>query len=163
ILPQAVSGFETPVIDKNVTESIEVAVLTRSSSQPTSTYEAAASLSEFELTKILIDKIRLEMIVTKIETPPLDQTEGRKEGNRVKMLSPLKIQEEPSHTVEDSDMQQDQEFVTGDNDEQPTDKEVTKADWFKKPERPLTPDPDWSKRRQVDFRPPQTWISQVAW
>ncbi|GJX20741.1 hypothetical protein Tco_0223418 [Tanacetum coccineum] len=31
-----------------------------------------------------------------------------------------------------------------------------------KPERPPTPDPDWSKRRQVDFRPPQTWISQVA-
>ncbi|GJU21248.1 hypothetical protein Tco_1154590 [Tanacetum coccineum] len=36
------------------------------------------------------------------------------------------------------------------------------TDWFKKPERPPTPDPDWSKRRQVDFRPPQTWISQVA-
>ncbi|GKB24497.1 hypothetical protein Tco_0863898 [Tanacetum coccineum] len=70
--------------------------------------------------------------------------------------------EEPSHTVEDSSMQQDQEFVTGDNDEQSADKVVTKADWFKKPERPPTPDPDWSKRRQVDFRPPQTWISQVA-
>ncbi|GKA53343.1 hypothetical protein Tco_0746658 [Tanacetum coccineum] len=41
--------------------------------------------------------------------------------------------EEPSHTVEDSRMQQDQEFVTGDNDEQSADKEVTKADWFKKP------------------------------
>ncbi|GJZ55354.1 hypothetical protein Tco_0610547 [Tanacetum coccineum] len=36
--------------------------------------------------------------------------------------------EEPSHTVEDSGMQQDQKFVTGDNDEQPADKEVTKAD-----------------------------------
>ncbi|GJX31138.1 hypothetical protein Tco_0240993 [Tanacetum coccineum] len=42
--------------------------------------------------------------------------------------------EEPSHTVEDSGMQQDQEFVTRENDEQPADKEVTKADWFKKPE-----------------------------
>ncbi|GKA15053.1 ATP-dependent DNA helicase PIF1-like protein [Tanacetum coccineum] len=59
-------------------------------------------------------------------------------------------------------MQQDQEFVTGDNDEQPADKEVTKAYWFKKPERPPTPDPDWSKRQHVNFRPPQTWISQVA-
>ncbi|GKB02786.1 hypothetical protein Tco_0830875, partial [Tanacetum coccineum] len=56
-----------------------------------------------------------------------------------------------SHTVEDSGMQQDQEFVTKDNDEQPTNKEVTKAEWFKKPERPPTPDPDWSKRQQVDF------------
>ncbi|GJR00536.1 hypothetical protein Tco_0523520 [Tanacetum coccineum] len=44
--------------------------------------------------------------------------------------------EEPSHTVEDSGMQQNQEFVTGDNNEQPADNEVTKADWFKKPERP---------------------------
>ncbi|GKF68354.1 hypothetical protein Tco_0198033 [Tanacetum coccineum] len=70
--------------------------------------------------------------------------------------------EEPSHTVKDSGMQQDQEFVTGNNDEQPANNEVTKANWFKKLERPPTPDPDWSKRRQVDFRPPQTWISQVA-
>ncbi|GJZ70465.1 hypothetical protein Tco_0634015 [Tanacetum coccineum] len=70
--------------------------------------------------------------------------------------------EEPSHTVEDSGMKQDQKFITGDNDEQPVDKEVTKANWFKKPKRPLTPDPDWSKRQQVNFRPPQTWICQVA-
>nr|GEY81087.1 hypothetical protein [Tanacetum cinerariifolium] len=47
ILPQA----------KNVTKSLEAIVLARSSSQPKSTYEAAASLSEFELTKILIDKM----------------------------------------------------------------------------------------------------------
>ncbi|GKE75469.1 hypothetical protein Tco_1537510, partial [Tanacetum coccineum] len=57
ILPQAVSDFTTPVIEKSVTESVEAAVLTRSSSYLTSTYEATASLSEFELTKILIDKI----------------------------------------------------------------------------------------------------------
>nr|GFA03393.1 hypothetical protein [Tanacetum cinerariifolium] len=50
--------------------------------------------------------------------------------------------EEPSHNVKDSGKQQDQDFVMGHNDEQPTDKEVTKADWFKKPERPLTLDPD---------------------
>ncbi|GJW73335.1 hypothetical protein Tco_0132705 [Tanacetum coccineum] len=57
ILPQAVSDFATHVIEKNVTESLEIAVLARSSSQPTSTYEAASSLSKFELTKILIDKM----------------------------------------------------------------------------------------------------------
>ncbi|GKG30240.1 hypothetical protein Tco_0420138, partial [Tanacetum coccineum] len=49
--------FATHVIEKNVTESLEIAVLARSSSQPTSTYEAASSLSRFELTKILIDKM----------------------------------------------------------------------------------------------------------
>nr|GEW72064.1 hypothetical protein [Tanacetum cinerariifolium] len=42
---------------KNVTESLEAAVLTRSSSQPQSSYEVVATLSEFELTKILIDKM----------------------------------------------------------------------------------------------------------
>ncbi|GJX68953.1 hypothetical protein Tco_0304680 [Tanacetum coccineum] len=45
ILPQAVSDFATLVIEKNITESLEAAVLARSSSQPKSTYEAAASLS----------------------------------------------------------------------------------------------------------------------
>ncbi|GJX68803.1 hypothetical protein Tco_0304530 [Tanacetum coccineum] len=57
ILPQAVSDFATPVIEKNVTKSLEAAVLARSSSQPKSTYAVAASLSEFELTKILVDKM----------------------------------------------------------------------------------------------------------
>ncbi|GKB11174.1 retrovirus-related pol polyprotein from transposon TNT 1-94 [Tanacetum coccineum] len=57
ILPKVVSDFATPVIERNVTESLEAAVLAKSSSQPKSTYEAAASLSEFELTKILMDNM----------------------------------------------------------------------------------------------------------
>ncbi|GJZ69264.1 retrovirus-related pol polyprotein from transposon TNT 1-94 [Tanacetum coccineum] len=40
-----------------VTESLENVVLAKSSSQPQSTYEAAMSLTEFELKKILLDKI----------------------------------------------------------------------------------------------------------
>nr|GEU59479.1 hypothetical protein [Tanacetum cinerariifolium] len=42
--------------------------------------------------------------------------------------------EEQSHTVDDSGVQQDQEFNTGNNDEQPADKEVSKEDWLKRPE-----------------------------
>nr|GEV13926.1 ribonuclease H-like domain-containing protein [Tanacetum cinerariifolium] len=38
--------------------------------------------------------------------------------------------EEPSHIIEDSGMQQDQEFISGEIDKQPADKEVTKADCF---------------------------------
>ncbi|GJY50635.1 hypothetical protein Tco_0441482 [Tanacetum coccineum] len=57
ILPQAVSDFATLVIEKNITESSEAAILARPSSQLKSTYEAAASLFEFELTKILLDKM----------------------------------------------------------------------------------------------------------
>ncbi|GJR15407.1 hypothetical protein Tco_0798059 [Tanacetum coccineum] len=52
-----VSDFSNPVIEKNITKSLEVAILTGSSSQLKSTYKEAASLSKFELTKILLDKI----------------------------------------------------------------------------------------------------------
>ncbi|GJZ96018.1 retrovirus-related pol polyprotein from transposon TNT 1-94, partial [Tanacetum coccineum] len=57
ILPQVVLEFSTPVIERNITESLEDVVLEKSSSQPKSTYEAAALLFEFELTKILMDKM----------------------------------------------------------------------------------------------------------
>ncbi|GJT15976.1 hypothetical protein Tco_0874682 [Tanacetum coccineum] len=70
--------------------------------------------------------------------------------------------EEPSHTVDDSGVRQNQEFDTGSNDEQPDDEASSKVDWFKKPERPSTLDLDWNKRQHVDFRPSQTWISDIA-
>nr|GEU60544.1 hypothetical protein [Tanacetum cinerariifolium] len=89
--PVQISAFANLVIERNVIESLEAVVLARPSSQPMSMYEAAVSLFEFELTKILLDKIE---------------------------------EKEPSYTDEDSGMQQDQEFVTRDNDVQPADKET---------------------------------------
>ncbi|GKC03676.1 hypothetical protein Tco_0995286 [Tanacetum coccineum] len=86
----------------------QAAVLARSSSQPKSTYEATASLSKFELIKILLDKMEESkshlradykkklydalMTEKKIETPPLDHIEGRKEGNQAKKLNHPEIQ-----------------------------------------------------------------------
>nr|GEU68924.1 hypothetical protein [Tanacetum cinerariifolium] len=46
-----------PKIEKYVTESLEAGVLVRSTNQPQTSYAVAASLSEFKLKKILIDKI----------------------------------------------------------------------------------------------------------
>ncbi|GKA86646.1 hypothetical protein Tco_0808357, partial [Tanacetum coccineum] len=57
ILPKEVSNFAPPVIRSMVTELLEHAALAKESSQPQSTYEAAASLIKFELKKILIDKM----------------------------------------------------------------------------------------------------------
>ncbi|GJZ50235.1 hypothetical protein Tco_0604425 [Tanacetum coccineum] len=57
ILPKEVSDFATLVIQSIIIESLENVVLAKSSSQPKSAYEAAASLTEFELKKILLDKI----------------------------------------------------------------------------------------------------------
>ncbi|GJT26363.1 hypothetical protein Tco_0906638 [Tanacetum coccineum] len=57
ILSKEVSDFATPVIQSTINELLENVVLAKSSSQPKSTYEAAALLTEFEFKKILLDKI----------------------------------------------------------------------------------------------------------
>nr|GEU56810.1 hypothetical protein [Tanacetum cinerariifolium] len=212
------SDFATPVIEKNVTESLEAAVLARSSSQPKSTYKVAATLSKFELIKILMDKMEknksydkadykrelYDAIVKSYQTDKdLFNTYGevftlkKSRDNRDKDQDPFagsdgetkrrksskeavsSIDSRPkkkkslstskdashykhkpsrksvhakelSHTVNDSGVQHDQEFYTGNNDKQPADKEVSKADWFEKPERPPTLDFDWNKRKHVD-------------
>ncbi|GKE17013.1 hypothetical protein Tco_1424590 [Tanacetum coccineum] len=56
-MPKEVSNFAPPVIKSMVTELLKHAVLGKESSQPQSIYEAAALLTEFELKKILIDKM----------------------------------------------------------------------------------------------------------
>ncbi|GKC93538.1 hypothetical protein Tco_1158980 [Tanacetum coccineum] len=58
ILPKKIADFATPLIESTVADSHERVVLAKSSSQPKSRYEAAASLSEFELKKILLDKMQ---------------------------------------------------------------------------------------------------------
>ncbi|GKB82659.1 hypothetical protein Tco_0949554, partial [Tanacetum coccineum] len=222
ILPKAVSDFATSVIEQNVTESLEAVVLAKSSSQPKSTYEAAASLSEYELTKILLDKIeeskshlradykrklydalvesyntdkdlfntysevftlkRSRYNKDKDQDPSAGSDRGTKIRKSSKDVKPSRDTtfkdskstssskgtsrsqhkssgksahaEEPSNTVDDSRVQQNQEFDTINNDEQPDDETISKDDWYN--------DPDWNKRQQVDFRPSQTWISNMS-
>ncbi|GJT03634.1 hypothetical protein Tco_0838096 [Tanacetum coccineum] len=196
VLSQAISDFATPVIEKNVTESLEANVLAKPSSQLKSTYEAATSLFEFELRKILMDKMKknksyervdykrklYDALVKSYETEKdLFDTYGEvfmlkrsrddkdkdqdpsarsdrgtkkrklsKEGessrdsrSKEKKSSSTSKEtsysqhkssgksahaEEPSHIVDDSRMQHNQEFDTGYNDEQPTDKATSKVD-----------------------------------
>ncbi|GJX81380.1 hypothetical protein Tco_0330861 [Tanacetum coccineum] len=207
-LPQAVLNFATPVIERNVIESLEANVLAKSSSQPKSTYAAAGSLSEFELTKILIDKMEEHKSYVRADykrelydalsrdDKDKDQdpsagsdrgTKRRKTSKDVESSMDPKSKEskssssskgascsqhkssgksahaeEPSHTVDDSGVRQNQEFDSSNNDEQPDDEAAPKVYWYKKPERPLTFDHDCNKRQHVEFRAPQTWISDVA-
>nr|GEY29981.1 hypothetical protein [Tanacetum cinerariifolium] len=58
ILPEEVSNFASLVIDKMIAESLNQVNLAKASSQRQSTYVAAATLTEFKLKKILIDKIK---------------------------------------------------------------------------------------------------------
>ncbi|GKA68215.1 hypothetical protein Tco_0768132 [Tanacetum coccineum] len=57
ILPKEVSNFAPLVIKSMITESLEHVFLAKESSQPQFIYEAATSLTKFELKKILIDKM----------------------------------------------------------------------------------------------------------
>ncbi|GJR18111.1 hypothetical protein Tco_0966638 [Tanacetum coccineum] len=52
-----VSNFALPVIEALIKESHDEVTLAKVSSQPHSTYKAASTLTEFELKKILLDKI----------------------------------------------------------------------------------------------------------
>nr|GEX38422.1 hypothetical protein [Tanacetum cinerariifolium] len=138
----------------------------------TSTYEAVASLVEYELTKILLDKMEeskshlradykreLYDVLVKSYNSDKDlfETYGEeaesqndprsKEGkssssskdtsrSHHKSSGKSAHAEEPSHTIDDSKVQKNQEFDMGNNDEQPND--------------------------EVNFRPPQTWISVTS-
>nr|GEU86348.1 hypothetical protein [Tanacetum cinerariifolium] len=132
-----------------------------SSSQPKSTYEAAASLFEFKLTKILLDKIKeskshlttdykKKLYDALVESYNTDKdlfntydkvfTLKRSQDDRDKDRDPSSTldrgtktrklrkesahAEEPSHTVNNSGVQHDQEFDMGKNEEQPVDKEL---------------------------------------
>ncbi|GKA59172.1 hypothetical protein Tco_0758485 [Tanacetum coccineum] len=57
ILPKEVSNFVPPVIEELIKESRDEVTLAKVSSQPHSTFEAASTLTEFELKKILFDKM----------------------------------------------------------------------------------------------------------
>ncbi|GJX04507.1 hypothetical protein Tco_0190423 [Tanacetum coccineum] len=68
ILPHEVSNFAPPVIEKLIKESRDEVTLAKVSSQPYSTYEAASTLTEFELKKILLDKMeKSESYLTALE------------------------------------------------------------------------------------------------
>ncbi|GJS99497.1 hypothetical protein Tco_0820667 [Tanacetum coccineum] len=137
ILPKEISDFATLVIQSSITESLENVVLAKSSSQPQSTYEAATSLIEFELKKILLDKMH-------------------------KDAEPSKGSKSKESKFSSSKGTKSQSKSSGNTDDQPNVEAASKDDHFKKPKRPLTLDLDWNATKTIDFRPPQTWISKIA-
>ncbi|GJS48418.1 hypothetical protein Tco_0598539 [Tanacetum coccineum] len=95
----------------------------------------------------------------KDEDPPAGPDQGLKKKKTSKDSDQA---EEPVFETVDTEMPKDQGDDMGNTKDQPNVEAASKHDWFKKPERPLTPDLDWNTGKQIDFRPPQTWISQIA-
>ncbi|GJU86173.1 hypothetical protein Tco_1293719 [Tanacetum coccineum] len=156
ILPQEVSNFAPPVIEKLIKESCNEVTLAKVSSQPQSTYEDASTLTEFKLKKILLDKIEknkdkdedpsarsdrgLKKRKTNKDAEPTigpkkkDSTSGSSKGTKSQPKSTRKsIQsEEPVFEVANLDMPQDQAGNLGDNKDEPRDETASRRDWFKK-------------------------------
>ncbi|GJT55012.1 hypothetical protein Tco_0990066 [Tanacetum coccineum] len=178
ILPKEVSNFAPPEIQRMVTKSFEEAVLAKEFSQPQSSYEAAATLTEFELKKILIDKMdksesylaapeHRECYEGLIKSYDLDKTlfstydRGLKKRNTSKDAEPTK--EESEFEVADSNMPQDQEGNLGNDDDEPMKETVSKRDWFTKPTQPQEPtDPDWNDGKTPQLGPTQSWLMTLA-
>nr|GEU51592.1 hypothetical protein [Tanacetum cinerariifolium] len=121
---------------------------------------AAASLTEFELKKILLDKIQKsksyrgtqehkDLYNTLVKSYKLDK-------------DLFESYEEPVLETADTEMSLNQGEDLGNTDDQPNVEATSKDDLFKKPERLPTPDSNWNTTKSVDFRPPQTWISKIA-
>ncbi|GJR75269.1 hypothetical protein Tco_0087634 [Tanacetum coccineum] len=109
---------------------------------------AAASLSEYELMKILLDKIEeskshlradykkklydaLEDKLPKDQRSKEEKSSSSSKGtsrSHHKSSGKSAHAKEPSHTVDDSEVQKNQEFNTGNNDEQPDDEVASKND-----------------------------------
>ncbi|GKE37520.1 hypothetical protein Tco_1460925, partial [Tanacetum coccineum] len=81
ILPKKVSKFASPVIQSMVTESLEHVVLAKESSQPQSSYEAAATLTEFELKKILLSSPHMVVYSLKRSRKDKDKDEDPSTGS----------------------------------------------------------------------------------
>ncbi|GKB38686.1 hypothetical protein Tco_0883628, partial [Tanacetum coccineum] len=154
ILPKEISDFATLVIQSTINESLKNVFLAKSSSQPQSTYEAATSLTEFELKKILLDKLEKSKswINQGLKKRRQKEAEPKKASKSKKSISSkgTKSQtktsgksvqaEEPVFETTDTEMPQDQGGDLGNIKDQL--EEASKHDWFKKPERPPTPDLD---------------------
>ncbi|GJV31007.1 hypothetical protein Tco_1391407 [Tanacetum coccineum] len=81
ILPKEVSNFAPLVIKSMVIESLEHAVLAKESFQSQSTYEVASSLTEFELKKILIDKMDEKELEFEVADSDMPQDQEENLGN----------------------------------------------------------------------------------
>nr|GEU83492.1 hypothetical protein [Tanacetum cinerariifolium] len=132
-------------------------------------------VSDYATPKILLDKIqksksyrdtqeRKDLYDALVKSYKLDKDLFESHGTKSQPKSSSKSAQadEPLFEVADIKMPLNQGDDVGNTNDQPNIEAALRDDWFKKPERPPTPDPDWNTRKSIDFRPPQTWINNIA-
>ncbi|GJS52236.1 hypothetical protein Tco_0625598 [Tanacetum coccineum] len=148
ILPQAVSEFATPVIEKTIEEN--------------KTYQIANYKKELYDALVQSYNTNKDLFDTYGEVFSLKRSQDERDKDQDPSARSDRGTKRRNSNKEAESSTLNIKFDTGHTEEQPDDEAATKVDWFKKPKRPPTPDRDWNKRKQINFRPPQTWISKVA-
>ncbi|GJX36935.1 hypothetical protein Tco_0248492 [Tanacetum coccineum] len=158
----SLSASITAKIKRIVTESLKHAVLAKESSQPKSTYEAAALLTEFELKKILIDKMdemyslkRSQKDKDKDKDPSVGSDQGMKKRKMSKDAEPTKgpkTKETTSGSSKGAKSQsksfgksvqsEEPEFEVADSD-MPQDQEENLGNDDEEPKRKVASKSDW--------------------
>nr|GEU71596.1 retrovirus-related Pol polyprotein from transposon TNT 1-94 [Tanacetum cinerariifolium] len=119
----------------SINESLENVILAKSSSQLKSTYEVATSLTEFELKRILLDKI---------QKSKLYQAAPDNKELYDALVKSYKL---------DKDLF-DSYGNMGNDDEEPIREVACKHDWFTKPKQPQkSTNPDWNVGKTPQQRP----------
>ncbi|GKF02648.1 hypothetical protein Tco_0029571, partial [Tanacetum coccineum] len=180
ILPKEISDFSTLAatsltefeLKKILLDKLEKSKLYRAAEEHKNLYDAL--VKSYQLDKDIFDSYgkayslkRSHEDKDKDEDPPAGPDQGLKKRKTSKDVEPprsskSKDSQSSSSKAPNTEMPQDQGEDMGNTEDQPNVEEASKHDWIKKPERPPTPDPDWNAGKQIDFRPPQTWISQIA-
>ncbi|GJW66072.1 reverse transcriptase domain-containing protein [Tanacetum coccineum] len=178
-------------VEKYVTESLGAEVMARSSNQPQTSYAAAASLSEFKLKKILIDKIKENKSInisdiqknlynTLIESYNSDKDLFVSYGDVVTLKRGREDQdkdEEPSAWIQTrtneeeqaeesskrSNLKRSQSTILQRCIHNSTKTSASRAQAEDlNPSGSHTPDREWNKTKTGDDRPPQSWMTQLA-
>nr|GFB80162.1 hypothetical protein [Tanacetum cinerariifolium] len=144
-----------PRIEQAVNEQLKTKVLTQSSHSSRTSYVVAVDLSEMELKKILIEKMKDNkddemMMLIRMKNPPLDQTGGQRDAEKEKSLSQQALQRKllPGALagVEDQPIVQSSQY----------------PEWFSQQQKPPSPDRDWNKTVPAVYGSIQPWISELA-
>ncbi|GKD42637.1 hypothetical protein Tco_1267282 [Tanacetum coccineum] len=166
ILSEEVSNFAPPVIEKLFNESRDEVILAKVSSQPQSTYEAASTLTEFMLKKILIDKMKKSgsyLIAPKHQEcyDSLKKSYDLDKDFYSYDVYTLKRTKEKDSTFGSSKGTKSQPTSSGKSvqSEEPV-FEVADSNMPQDQEGNL--DPDWHEGKTVQEGPPQKWLMNLA-
>nr|GEZ38186.1 hypothetical protein [Tanacetum cinerariifolium] len=143
-----------------IQESLNQVNLAKASSQPQSTYEAATTLIEFELKKILIDKMNSsESYLTALEHRECyDGTKSQPKSSGKSIHA-----EELEFEVGDTDMPQGQEGNQGNDNVEPKTETSSRRDWFTKPSLYKEPTaPDWNEDKTPQKGQTQNWLMTLS-